>query len=51
MRLRRIELAGFGCLQSFQTDLAPGLNLFHGLNEAGKSTLQQAVLALLYGFY
>ena len=51
MRLCRIELAGFGCLQSFQTDLAPGLNLFHGLNEAGKSTLQQAVLALLYGFY
>ncbi|MCH7577846.1 MAG: AAA family ATPase [Chloroflexi bacterium] len=51
MRLRRIELPGFGCLQSFQTDLAPGLNLFHGLNEAGKSTLQQAVLALLYGFY
>jgi uncharacterized protein YhaN len=51
VRLRRIELAGFGCLQSFQTDLAPGLNLFHGLNEAGKSTLQQAVLALLYGFY
>ncbi|MCH8919656.1 MAG: AAA family ATPase [Chloroflexi bacterium] len=51
MRLRRIELAGFGCLQAFQTDLAPGLNLFHGLNEAGKSTLQQAVLALLYGFY
>ncbi|MCH8346317.1 MAG: AAA family ATPase, partial [Chloroflexi bacterium] len=51
MRLRRIELAGFGCLRSFQTDLAPGLNLFHGLNEAGKSTLQQAILALLYGFY
>ncbi len=51
MRLRRIDLPGFGCLQSFQTDLAPGLNLFHGLNEAGKSTLQQAVLALLYGFF
>ena len=51
MRLRRIELSAFGCLRGFQAELAPGLNLFHGLNEAGKSTLQQAVLALLYGFY
>ena len=51
MRLSRIELPAFGCLRDFQAQLAPGLNLFHGLNEAGKSTLQQAVLALLYGFY
>ena len=46
-----MELPAFGCLRGFQTELAPGLNLFYGLNEAGKSTLQQAVCALLYGFY
>lgn len=51
MKLRRIELPGFGCLRDFHAELAPGLNLFFGLNEAGKSTLQQAVCALLYGFY
>lgn len=51
MRLRRIELPSFGCLRRFDAELAPGLNLFYGLNEAGKSTLQQAVLALLYSFY
>lgn len=51
MRFRSIVLPGFGCLQGFRCQLAPGLNLFYGLNEAGKSTLQQAVLALLYGFY
>ena len=51
MRLRRIELPAFGCLRRFNAELAPGLNLFYGLNEAGKSTLQQAVLALLYSFY
>ena len=45
-----MELPAFGCLRGFQTELAPGLNLFYGLNEAGKSTLQQAVCALLYGF-
>lgn len=51
MRLCRIDLPAFGCLRRFQTELRPGLNVFLGPNEAGKSTLQQAVLALLYGFY
>jgi uncharacterized protein YhaN len=31
--------------------MAPGLNLFFGDNEAGKSTLQQAICAMLYGFF
>lgn len=51
MKLTRIDLPGFGCLRRFGTDLAPGVNVFYGMNEAGKSTLQQAVRALLYGFY
>ncbi|MFQ5471474.1 MAG: ATP-binding protein [Dehalococcoidia bacterium] len=51
MRLKRIDLAGFGCLHDFRAEFAPGLNVFHGLNEAGKSTLQQGIAALLYGFY
>lgn len=51
MRLGRIELPGFGCLRDFRAELAPGLNVFYGMNEAGKSTLQQAVRAMLYGFY
>ena len=51
MRLSRIDLRGFGCLRGFDTELASGLNVFYGMNEAGKSTLQQAVRAMLYGFY
>lgn len=51
MRLSRIELPGFGCLSGFSAQLGPGLNLFFGDNEAGKSTLQQAICAMLYGFY
>ncbi len=51
MRLISIDLAGFGCLRDFRVDLATGLNVFHGLNESGKSTLQQGISALLYGFY
>lgn len=51
MRLTRIDLHGFGCLRDFHAELAPGLNVFSGMNEAGKSTLLQSVRALLYGFY
>jgi DNA repair exonuclease SbcCD ATPase subunit len=51
VKLSRIELPGFGCLSSFDCELAPGLNLFFGDNEAGKSTLQQAICAMLYGFF
>jgi DNA repair exonuclease SbcCD ATPase subunit len=51
MRLRRIELEGFGCLKDFRAEFASGINVVFGLNEAGKSTLQQAICAMLYGFY
>ena len=51
MRIRRIDIEAFGCLSDFSADVAPGLHVFFGPNEAGKSTLQQAILALLYGFY
>ncbi|HET9476261.1 MAG TPA: AAA family ATPase, partial [Dehalococcoidia bacterium] len=51
MRLRRIDLPGFGCLAGFRAEFSPGVNVFFGDNEAGKSTLQQAVCALLYGFF
>lgn len=51
MRIQRIELDGFGRLEGFSEELAAGLHVFFGLNEAGKSTLQRAILALLYGFY
>jgi len=51
MRIERIDIEGFGALPELDVDLIPRVNLFVGENEAGKSTLQQAVLALLFGFY
>ena len=51
MRIQRIDLDGFGRLEDFSEQLAEGLHVFYGPNEAGKSTLQRAILALLYGFY
>lgn len=51
MRITGARLDHFGCLDNLDIDLAPGLNLWHRPNEAGKSTLQQGILALLYGFF
>lgn len=51
MRFLELHLDGFGKLVDCALDFAPGLNLVFGPNEAGKSTLQHALLALLYGFY
>ncbi len=49
MRLRQISVAGFGCLSQEDITFSPTLNLIAGPNEAGKSTLQEAILAALYG--
>ncbi|MFQ5627309.1 MAG: AAA family ATPase [bacterium] len=51
MQIIRIHIDGFGVLVEEDFGFQPGLNLVFGPNEAGKSTLQQAVLTMLYGFY
>lgn len=49
MRLSRIEIAGFGSLQGMDLRFGPAMNLVVGPNEAGKSTLQEAIVSGLYG--
>jgi DNA repair exonuclease SbcCD ATPase subunit len=51
MRLVELYVTGFGKLVDRTVRFAPGFNLIFGPNEAGKSTLQQAILTLLYGFF
>ena len=51
MKLKRLEINGFGKLVKQAYEFSPGLNLIFGRNEAGKSTLQRSVLAALYGFF
>ena len=51
MKLVEIHIDGFGKLVNRNIDFSPGFNLVFGLNEAGKSTLQRAILAMLYGFF
>ncbi len=56
MRLRRLDLTRFGHFTDRSLDLgmaAPGKSDFHiiyGPNEAGKTTLMEAYLRLIYGF-
>src|SRR3984893_5148477 len=49
MRLTRIEIEGFGSLQGMDLRFGPTMNLVVGPNEAGKSTLQEAIVTGLYG--
>ncbi len=51
MKLKKIEISGFGKLVNRSFEFGPGLNLIYGFNEAGKSTLQRSILAALYGFF
>ncbi|MEI7844297.1 MAG: AAA family ATPase [Chloroflexota bacterium] len=51
MKLKKIELDGFGKLVNQSYEFNPGLNLIYGRNEAGKSTLQRSIFAALYGFF
>src|SRR5919204_2617452 len=49
MRLSRIQIEGFGSLQGMDLRFGPSMNLVVGPNEAGKSTLQEAIVTGLYG--
>src|SRR5215467_5174229 len=51
MRIDNIHIDGFGVWNDRNWGpLAPGLNVFHGPNETGKSTLMGFVRAMLFGF-
>jgi DNA repair exonuclease SbcCD ATPase subunit len=51
MRIERLQLDGFGRFdQPVETTFGPGLNVIVGPNESGKSTLREAILAILLGF-
>ncbi|MCC3237076.1 AAA family ATPase, partial [Pediococcus acidilactici] len=43
MKIKRIEIYGFGKWQNVTFDLQNDLQVFYGLNEAGKSTLRQFI--------
>src|SRR3954471_13014716 len=49
MHITQVRAASFGPLRNASLDLAPGLNVVHGPNEAGKSSWFAATYAGLAG--
>jgi len=49
MKIRKININGFGKFENRQFILNPGMNIFYGANESGKSTLQSFIRGMLYG--
>src|SRR5262245_20107798 len=51
MKIESIHIEGFGVWNDHNWgDLSPGLNVFHGPNETGKSTLMAFIRSVLFGF-
>lgn len=50
MKIKKILLYGFGRHENLEISLDSGVNLLYGPNEAGKTTIQQAILHILFGF-
>ena len=51
MKITAVRIDGFGVWSGLQLQgLSDGLNVLHGPNEAGKSTLLQFIRSVLYGF-
>ena len=50
MKISSMNIDGFGIFnQTSIDDLSPGINIFIGSNEAGKSTLLGYIRSILYG--
>src|SRR4051812_13083575 len=50
MKIEKLHIYGFGKHENVQIDLQSGLNILYGENEAGKSSIQQFILHILFGF-
>lgn len=51
MRLVEAQIDGFGQYRDRRISFAAGLNVIHGTNESGKTTLMKFIEGVLYGFY
>jgi DNA repair exonuclease SbcCD ATPase subunit len=43
MRLKKLNVKNFGAIESAEVEFGPGLNVLHGPNDLGKSTLVEAI--------
>ncbi|WP_033542916.1 ATP-binding protein [Planococcus sp. CAU13] len=50
MRIEKLTVYGFGKHENLTIPIHEALAVFHGRNEAGKTTLQQFIIQILFGF-
>lgn len=50
MYIEKLVIYGFGQHEDLTIELKDGINIFFGWNEAGKTTIQQFMLSVLFGF-
>lgn len=50
MKIEKLHIYGFGKHENLEVNVHGGINVFYGENEAGKSTIQQFILHILFGF-
>ena len=51
MKIKSLTLTSFGKFKNQTFDLSKKINLFYGLNEAGKTTIIHFIEGMIYGFY
>lgn len=49
MKIEKLEIKGFGRFQNETFVPGPGMNMFYGFNEAGKTTLLSFIRAMFFG--
>lgn len=47
LRISRVKIDSYGPLRDFDRDLDPGVTLFYGMNESGKTLLVESIVKLL----
>lgn len=50
MKIKRMELTGFGKFHNKTLELSDGLNIIYGENESGKTTIHNFIDGMFYGF-
>lgn len=50
LTIQKIHIYGFGKHENITILLQDGVTIFYGMNEAGKTTIQQFILQMLFGF-
>ena len=50
LSIKKIQIYGFGKHENVAISLHEHVTVFYGMNEAGKTTIQQFILQMLFGF-